>query len=164
MGAKALNERAATRVARKAVYPILAAEASQHATRADIGRLRESLSRLQPLTTDPSLAVLEARHFNELVASASDHLVLSYLVSALQRMSEHSQVDYTANHWRAYFKQSTAMVQAIEAGDGETAQHISTVTHQAGIHYWEKHFPKLLNEPIAWVADNQPPQSNRNDS
>lgn len=141
--------------ARKSIYPTLAAEASQQATREDIERLRESLDQLRALTTESTLAIHEARHFNELVARASNNLVLSYLVSALHRMSEHSQVEYTANHWRAYIKHSTKMIEAIEAGDAETARQISTVTHEAGIQYWEKHFPHLLNEPIIWVADDQ---------
>ena len=143
--------------ARKAIYPILAAEAAQHATHQDIATLRESLNHLQDLTTESDQATLEARHFNELVATASNNLVLSYLVNALHRMSEHSRVEYSANHWRAYLKHSKQMVEAIEAGDSEAARHISEKNHEAGIRYWEKNFPELLNEPIAWVTDDQDP-------
>ena len=141
--------------ARKAIYPILASEAAQNATHQDIAILRESLARLRDLTTQSAQATLEARSFNELVAGASSNLVLSYLVSALHRMSEHASVEYSANHWRAYHRHSTKMVEAIEAGDGESARRISMLTHEAGIRYWEKNFPDLLNEPITWVTDDQ---------
>ncbi|NKB98280.1 MAG: FCD domain-containing protein [Pseudomonadales bacterium] len=141
--------------ARKSIYPTLAAEAAQNAGDQDIARLRESLARLQELASNTTLATAEARNFNELVASASNNLVLSFLVSALHRMSEHSSVEYSANHWRAYLKHSTKMVEAIEAGEADTARTISTTTHEAGIQYWEKNFPELLSEPIAWVTDDQ---------
>ncbi len=141
--------------ARKSIYPILAAEAAQQATQQDIAALRASLARLRDLTTQSDQAILEARNFNELVASASNNLVLSYLVNALHRMSEHSRVEYSANHWRAYLQRSTTMVEAIETGDADSARQISTLTHEAGIHYWEENFPNLLNEPINWVNDDQ---------
>ncbi len=141
--------------ARKSIYPTLAGEAAQHATHHDIAILRDSLVRLRDLTSTSNQATLEARRFNELVASASNNLVLSYLVNALHRMSEHSRVDYSANHWRAYIKHSTKMVEAIEVGDADSARQISTLTHEAGIRYWEKNFPDLLSEPITWVTDDQ---------
>jgi hypothetical protein len=47
------------------------------------------------------------------------------------------------------------MVEAIEAGDADSARQISTLTHEAGIRYWEKNFPDLLSEPITWVTDDQ---------
>jgi len=140
--------------ARKSIYPILAAEAAEHATPQDITALREQLAQLRNLTTKSEQATLQARNFNALVARASNNLVLSYLVNALHRMSEHSKVEYSANHWRAYLKHSSKMVEAIEAGDAELARQISTQTHEAGIRYWEKNFPDLLSEPIAWVAND----------
>ena len=141
--------------ARKSIYPILAAEAAHHATHQDIVTLRESLNRLRDLTTVSDRATLEARYFNELVARASNNLVLSYLVNALHRMSEHPKVEYSANHWRAYLKHSNQMIEAIEAGDAEAARNISEKNHDAGIRYWEKNFPELLNQPIAWVTEKK---------
>ena len=138
--------------ARRAIYPILAAEAAHNASDEDIAALQESLVRMRDTLSDSAASIIEARNFYELVARGSKNLVLSFLVNALHRMSEHSNVEYGADHWRLHLKQSKKMVQAIEQGDAEDARKISTLTHDAAIRYWEKNFPELLNEPISWVT------------
>ncbi|MBQ73524.1 MAG: hypothetical protein CMQ20_00710 [Gammaproteobacteria bacterium] len=143
--------------ARKSIYPILAAESARNATHQDIAALHESLNSLRATFGDPKSSVQEARRFYELVASGSKNLVLAFLVSALHRMSEHSNVEYDADHWKAHLRQSEKMLQAIEQGDAETAQAISTQTHDAAIRYWQKNFPDTLNQPISWVtAETEP--------
>jgi DNA-binding FadR family transcriptional regulator len=138
--------------ARKAVYPTLAAEAATNASHQDIATLQESLARLRSVLGDPEASIREARYFYELVAAASQNLVLSFLVNALHRMSEHANVEYDSNHWKAHIRQSTKMLQAIENGDADAARDISTRTHDAAIRYWEKNYPDILNEPISWVT------------
>jgi len=138
--------------ARKSVYPILAAEAAHNATPDDIESLHDSLAQLRSVLGDSQASTQEARHFYELVASASKNLVMSFLVNALHRMSEHSTVEFDAGHWKAHLRQSAKVLQAIEQRDADAAREISTQTHESAIAFWEKHFPDILSEPISWVT------------
>jgi len=138
--------------ARKAIYPTLAAEAAQNATHQDIAELHESLARLRDVLGDSQASIREARYFYELVAAGSKNLVLGFLVNALHRMSEHSNVEYDENHWRAHLRHSEKVLKAIEQGDTDAARVISTKTHDAAIRYWEKNFPDVLNQPVSWVT------------
>jgi GntR family transcriptional repressor for pyruvate dehydrogenase complex len=140
--------------ARKSIYQVLASEAASHATHQDIVALRESLARLKMLTEDSRKAARGAIEFNELIARASKNLVLSYLVNALHQMSEHESVEYSAYHWRSYFKQCEQLLEAVEAGEEDQARYISQRTHQAGIRYWEKNYSELLEKPIEWTSKN----------
>jgi DNA-binding FadR family transcriptional regulator len=138
--------------ARKAIYPILVAEAAENATHQDIEALRQCLSRLRNVIEDSGAATQEARHFYELVASASKNLVLGFLVNALHRMSENSNLEYDLQHWRASVKQSEKVLHAIERGDAESARAISTKGLDAALRHWEKNAPDLLKQPVSWIA------------
>ncbi len=138
--------------ARKAIYPVLVAEAAENATHQDIAALRESLSRLRDAVENSDTATQEARNFYELVASASKNLVLGFLVNALHRMSENSNVQYDPERWRASIQQSEKVLHAIERGDAESARTISTRTLEAASRYLEKNEPELLSQPVSWTA------------
>ena len=138
--------------ARKAIYPVLVAEAAENATHQDIAALRESLSRLRDAVENSDAATQEAHKFYELVASASKNLVLGFLVNALHRMSENSNVQYDPERWRASIQQSEKVLHAIEKGDAESARTISTRALDAAIRYLEKNEPELLNQPVSWTA------------
>lgn len=140
--------------ARASIYPTLAAEASKNASYQDISSMRECLSRLSNVIEDSDAATSEARRFYELVASASQNLVLGFLMNALHRISENPAVTvtYTTDHWRVSIKQFEKMLRAIEKGNAESARAISKSTHDAGIRYWETNFPQLLEQPVSWVV------------
>ena len=138
--------------ARKAIYPVLVAEAAENATHQDIAALRESLSRLRDAVENSDAATQEAHNFYELVASASKNLVLGFLVNALHRMSENSNVQYDPERWRASIQQSEKVLHAIENGDAESARTISTRALDAASRYLEKNEPELLNQPVSWTA------------
>lgn len=138
--------------ARIAIYPTLVAEAAENATHQDIAALRESLSRLRDAIENSDAATREARNFYELVASASKNLVLGFLVNALHRMSESSQVKYDPERWRASVEQSERVLHAIELGDAESARTISAKALDAAIRYLEKNEPELLKQPVSWIA------------
>lgn len=140
--------------ARRAIYPILAAEASQNATHQDLVALQESLSRLRDALGDSATSTFEARNFHQLIASASKNLVLGFLVAALHRMSEHSTIEYDTSHWKANLRHSEKVLSAIEQENADAARMISTQNHDAAIRFWEKHHPDILNQPIAWVTSD----------
>ena len=141
--------------ARASIYPTLVAEAAKNASYQDIGSMRECLSRLSNVIEDSDAATSEARRFYELVASASQNLVLGFLTNALHRMSENPAVTvtYSTDHWRASIKQFEKMLRAIENGNAESAQAISKSTQDAGIRYWETNFPQLLKQPVSWIVN-----------
>jgi DNA-binding FadR family transcriptional regulator len=138
--------------ARSSIYSILVAEAAKNATHQDIARLHECLSRLRTAFGDSHASVQEARHFYELVALGSKNLVLGFLVNALHRMSEGSNVEYDTEHWKAHLRHSEKVLHAIERGDPVAAQNVSTQIHEAGISYWERNFPDLLNQPVSLIT------------
>jgi DNA-binding FadR family transcriptional regulator len=138
--------------ARKAIYPVLVAEAAQNATHQDIAGLRQSLDQIRDAIETTGSAISEVRRFYELIASASRNLVLGLLVNALHRMSESTNTEYDATRWRASLKESELLLEAIERGDQESARAISTRAVAAALRYLEKTAPEQLNQPVCWIA------------
>ena len=138
--------------ARKDIYPVLVGEAAQNATHQDIAAMRESVARLRSVVENSDAATLEARHFYELVASASKNLVLGFMVNALHRMSEQSNFEFNPELWRANVQQAEKVLRAIERGDAEAARAISTKALNAAQSYLEKNEPELLSQPVSWTA------------
>ena len=138
--------------ARRAIYPVLVAEASRQATHQDIAELRRCVERLGAVMHDSSETTYEARRFHETIAAASKNLVLGFLVNALHRMSQDSGIDYDLEQRQAHLKHSQNILRAIEAGDAEKAFEISTKMHAASKRYWEKKVPELLDTPVSWIV------------
>jgi GntR family transcriptional regulator, transcriptional repressor for pyruvate dehydrogenase complex len=138
--------------ARRSIYPVLVAEAAENASHQDIAALRRCVERLSAATEDSDETAREARHFYELVAVASNNLVLGFLVNALHRMSQHSGIVYDVEQRQASARNADKILQAIEAGDAEKARAVSKTMHAAAKRYWEKNAPDLLNTPVSWMA------------
>lgn len=137
--------------ARRSIYPVLVAEAAENASHQDLAALRRCVQRLHESIADSDATAREARHFYELIAAASNNLVLGFLVNALHRMSQHSGVVYDLEHRQANARNTERILQAVEAGDAEKAQAISKRMHSAARRYWEKNAPDLLNAPVSWT-------------
>ena len=73
--------------ARRSIYPVLAGQAAENATREDVATLQESIARMHAGVRDPDHFRDEARRFMSLLAIASGNRVLALLVDALHRMS-----------------------------------------------------------------------------
>lgn len=138
--------------ARKAIYPVLVAEAAQNATHQDIAGLRQSLDQIREAIETTGSAISEARRFYELIAIASRNLVLGMLVNALHRMSESANTEYDATRWRTSLRESELLLEAIERGDEESARAISSLAVAAALRYLEKTAPEQLNQPVCWIA------------
>jgi DNA-binding FadR family transcriptional regulator len=138
--------------ARRSIYPVLVAEAAEHASDDDIAALRESLKRLAGAIKDSDATTREVRHFYELVAAASKNLVLGFMVNALHHLSEDSGIEYDVQQRQASARQADKIFRAIEQRDPEQALVLSKQMHAAARRYWEKHAPDLLNAPVSWVS------------
>ena len=138
--------------ARRAIYPVLVAEAARNATHQDIAALRQRLARFSAAVDAEGSAVAEIRDFYETIALAANNLVLGLLLNALHRMSEPTRLNYGLDRWRASLRDSTRLLDAIERGDADAAREISATAMDAAMRYQEKHAPDLLDEPVSWTA------------
>jgi GntR family transcriptional repressor for pyruvate dehydrogenase complex len=137
--------------ARRAVYPVLAAEAAGNASHQDIETLSQSIARMRTVIDDSGLLTLELRRFQDLVATASGNTVLGLLVSALHRMSEGHGIEIDEKQRRASIRGYELMLRAIESGEREEARSITEKQLAAAQRYLERTAPELLKQPVAWI-------------
>jgi DNA-binding FadR family transcriptional regulator len=141
--------------ARRSVYPVLAAEAAENASREDIATLHESIARMHAGTHDPDLFRDEARRFMSLIASASGNRVLAILVDALHRMSGESDSAWDERQRRSALRSWERVTRAIEGGDAEEARGVMAKSLEAALRSWERTAPDELKQPVAWIDANR---------
>jgi DNA-binding FadR family transcriptional regulator len=110
--------------ARCSIYPVLAAEAAENASREDIATLHESITRMHHGAQDPDLFREEARRLMNQIASASGNRVLAILVEALHRMSGDSSTAWDEKQRRSALQSYERVVRAIENGESEQARGV----------------------------------------
>jgi DNA-binding FadR family transcriptional regulator len=141
--------------ARRAIYPVLAFQAGQNASREDIATLQESIARMHAGVRDSELFKEEARRFMSLLATASGNRVLALLVDALHRMSEGAGADWEENERRSALRIYEKAIRAIENGEPEEARSIMEKSMDAAVRYWERTAPDELKQPVAWIDSNR---------
>jgi len=137
--------------ARRAIYPVLASQAAEKASRQDIATLQESLSRMHACVHDDDLFREEARRFMSLVATASGNPVLALLVDALHRMSEGAGADWDEKQRRSVLRSYEKAFRAIESGEPEEARSIMEKSLAAAVRHWERTAPDELKQPVSWI-------------
>lgn len=139
--------------ARCSIYPVLAAEAAENASREDVLMLQESIARIHAGAQDPELFADEVRRFMSLVATASRNRVLALLVDALHRMSE-SIGEWEDRQRRSALRSYEKVVGAIERGEPDEARSIMAESLAAALRHWERTAPDQLKQPVAWMASD----------
>jgi GntR family transcriptional repressor for pyruvate dehydrogenase complex len=137
--------------ARRSIYPVLAFQAAENASRADLATLQESISRMRDGVHDSDLFREEARRFMSLVATASGNPVLALLVDALHRMSEGAGADWDEKQRRSALRNYEKSFRAIENGQAEEARSVMEKSLAAAARYWERTAPEELKQPVAWI-------------
>lgn len=137
--------------ARRAIYPVLASQAAENASRQDIATLQESVARMHASVHDSEFFRNEARRFMSLVATASGNRVLALLVDALHRMSEGAGAKWDEKQRRLALESYEKAFRAIESGASEEARSIMEKTLAAAARYWERTAPDELKQPVAWI-------------
>ncbi len=137
--------------ARRAIYPVLASQAAENASRQDIATLQESISRMRACIHDSELLREEIRRFMSLVATASSNPVLALVVGALHRMSEGAGVEWDEKQRRSALRSNEKVFRAIESGEPEEARSIMERSLAAAARYWERTAPGELKQPVAWI-------------
>lgn len=140
--------------ARRSIYPVLAAEAAQNASREDVLTLQESIARMHADAQDQDLFTHEARRFMSLVATASRNRVLALLVDALHRMSE-GIGEWEERQRRSALRSYEKVVGAIERGEPDEARSIMAESLAAALRYWEQTAADQLKQPVAWIASDR---------
>jgi GntR family transcriptional repressor for pyruvate dehydrogenase complex len=141
--------------ARRAIYPVLASQAAENASRQDIATLHESVSRMRTCVGDAELFRDEARRFLSLVATASGNRVLALLVDALHRMSEDAGAKWDAKQRRFALRNYENAIRAIESGKPEEARSIMEKSLAAATRHWERAAPDALKQPVAWIDSSR---------
>jgi GntR family transcriptional repressor for pyruvate dehydrogenase complex len=137
--------------ARRSIYPVLAAEAAESASREDVLALQESIARMHAgVHQDGELFNAEARRFMSLLATASGNRVLALLVDALHRMSEGTG-EWPERQRRSALDSYEKAVAAIERGEPDEARSIMAKSLAAAARYRERTAPDELKQPVAWI-------------
>jgi DNA-binding FadR family transcriptional regulator len=137
--------------ARGSIYPVLAAEAAENATREDVSMLQQSIARMHAGVQDAELFTHEARRFMSLVATASRNRVLALLVDALHRMSE-GIGEWEERQRRSALRSYERVVEAIDRGEPDVARSVMAESMTAAVRHWERTAPDQLKLPVAWMA------------
>jgi GntR family transcriptional repressor for pyruvate dehydrogenase complex len=140
--------------ARGSIYPVLAAEAAESATREDVSVLQQSIARMHDGAQDAELFTYEARRFMSLVATASRNRVLALLVDALHRMSE-GIGEWDERQRRSALRSYERVVEAIDRGEPDVARSVMAESMAAAIRHWERSAPDQLKQPVAWMASDR---------
>lgn len=141
--------------ARCSIYPVLAAEAAEKASPADVETLHESVARMRADAGDPDLFREESRRFMSLIATASGNRVLAVIVEALHRMSGETNASGDERQRRSAIRSYERIVSAIEGGDTEVARAITAQSMASALRSWERAKPDELKRPVAWVASTR---------
>jgi DNA-binding FadR family transcriptional regulator len=140
--------------ARGSIYPVLAAEAAETATREDVSMLQQSIARMHAGVQDAELFTHEARRFMSLVATASRNRVLALLVDALHRMSE-GIGEWEERQRRSALRSYEKVVGAIDRGAPDEARSIMAESLAAAVRHWERTAPDQLKLPVAWMTSDR---------
>ena len=141
--------------ARRSIYPVLAGQAAENATREDVATLQKSISRMNVGMRDPDHFREEARRFMSLLATASGNRVLALLVDALHRMSGEAGAVWDEKQRRSALRSYEQVVRKIANGDAEEARSIMDKSLAAGTRQWERMAPDELKEPVAWIDSDR---------
>jgi len=141
--------------ARCSIYPVLAAEAAENASREDIATLHESVARLHAGANEPDLFREEARRFMNLIATASGNRVLAILVEALHRMSGETSAGWDEKQRRSALRNYERVIRAIENGESEEARSVMAESLAAALRSWERTVPDELKRPVGWIASDR---------
>lgn len=136
--------------ARRSIYPVLTGEAAEQAGPDDHAALRECVARIHDSIGDEDGHREETRRLHSLIAAASRNRVLALLVEALHRMSEVTG-PWDEKQQRAAVRSYEKIVEAIAAGDAETARTTMERTITSALRHWERTEPDVLERPVSWI-------------
>jgi DNA-binding FadR family transcriptional regulator len=135
---------------RCSLYPVLAAEAAENASREDVLMLQESIARLHAAVQDPEPFTSEARRFMSRLAAASGNRVLALVVDALHRISE-GIGEWDERQRRGALRSYEQVVGAIERGEPDLARSVLEKSLATAARHWERTAPDELKQPVDWI-------------
>lgn len=140
--------------ARVSIYPVLAGQAAERASRQEVAALRQCVDRIVACADDFEAWALETRRFHEQIAAASKNLVLGLLVDSLHRMYASSGVKFDLKQRLASVRQMQTLLGCIERGEAQAARVESRKMLTAAAAYSEKTAADMLDQPVKWLPND----------
>ncbi|MEU4429318.1 FadR/GntR family transcriptional regulator [Nocardia rhamnosiphila] len=138
--------------ARTALEPMMAKLAADRISEEQLARLKYSVDTMRENLEDEEVFVEMSRVFHDTIAQGSGNALFGYLIHALLDMLDGSAVgmEYPERHRVATCDIHEKIYRAVAAGDAAAAlaameEHIDAIWR-----YEEKHYPEVLDTPIAW--------------
>lgn len=138
--------------ARTALEPMMAELAADRISEEQLARLQYSVDTMRENLDDEEVFVEMSRVFHDTIAQGSGNALFGCLIHALLDMLDGSAVgmEYPQRHRAATCDIHDKIYRAVAAGDAAAAltameEHIDAIRR-----YGEKHFPEVLDAPIAW--------------
>ncbi|MFF0817829.1 FadR/GntR family transcriptional regulator [Rhodococcus sp. NPDC003318] len=138
--------------ARTALEPMMARLAAERMDADQLAVLKQSVDRMRENLDDEEIFVETSREFHDSIAQGSGNALFGYLIHALLDMLDGSAMgmEYPQRHRVATCDIHEKIYLAVAAGDAAGAL-TAMEEHIAGIwRYEEKHYPEVLDTPIAW--------------
>jgi GntR family transcriptional regulator, transcriptional repressor for pyruvate dehydrogenase complex len=138
--------------ARLQLEPLLAKEAAERRTEADLVALRDSIDEMRD-EIDDGVEFLESNHvFHSAVAKAAQNPVLFNMAASLNWIQDGTAVgiDYSPNTRNAILSAHRRIYLAIEAGDPEMAEAAMRIHIGEFADHAERYYSHVLEAPLRW--------------
>jgi GntR family transcriptional regulator, transcriptional repressor for pyruvate dehydrogenase complex len=143
--------------ARQAMEPLLAELAAQRIGGDDLERLRATVEVMRDRSGTQQQYLREAERFHNIVAQAAGSPVLSHLSAGLHKIAggEGEGITYGTRERLATARAHEAIIEALEAHDGELAKALWRRHLDETQEYWLRRFPNNAREPVQWTIGRE---------
>ena len=141
-------------VSRAAIEPMLARQAAEVATRAELEELQTTIDKMRANLDDDAVFVAENARFHSGVAEASHTIVLRVFAETLKSIADGTQVGivYSVRRKAAVADAHERILDALRDRNADAAEAAMRLHLEEGAHYWQREFPELLSKHVRWMA------------
>ena len=142
-------------LARRAIDPIVAAEAARHATDDHVAQLDETIAELEVLVTRPAEFQQGITDFQWILAEAASLVILGVFIRALMAVSDLSlmgRLPLGEDRCRQAIVAHRVVVETVRAHDPDAAEEAMRACRVDAERYWRSHAPELAGAPLRPLA------------
>jgi GntR family transcriptional repressor for pyruvate dehydrogenase complex len=138
--------------ARLLLEPVMARRAAERNDPALAANLRAVVNQPTSDASTPSERFRWASTFHGVITGASGNRVLDLMARGVKEVyfERVAHVSYLQEDEDVVQQQHSAIVDAIEAGDGDKAEHLMRTHMEEFVHRFRKRFPGMMDEIIDW--------------
>ena len=138
--------------AREVIEPLLVRQAAARATPSHLVALQSTVDLMRAEVEDQATFVRENSIFHALLAEMAGNAVLEMVAETLRNITaEFGVVIYRSDTRAAVAQAHQRIVDALRAGDPDTAGREAGADMAEFRRYVESRFPQLLDQPVRWV-------------